>query len=520
MLVATLLSRLLGLARDVVVSNYFGVSAFTDAYKAAFTLPDLCFFLIAGGALSCATVPIFSEYLERGQEEEAWKLFSIFAGGFALLLAIVVLAGLLLMAPIMALLVPGFRDDPAQMAVTVRLSRIVFPAQICFFVGGLITSALHVRNRFLAPAIGPICYNAGIIAGGVLGASLLGPEAGVEGLCWGVLAGAFAGNIVVQGLALRGAGIRYRPSLDWRHPGVRKAGRLMLPVVLGLSLPYVHALLARPFGSYLPVGSITWLDNANKVMQLPMTLFAHALGVALFPRFSALAARGDLGALRREVSRGLRALFFVTVPASLLIPVLAEPIVRLLFQWGRFTPADTHATAQATAFYALAIFAHSGAAIAARAFYALQVSAAPVVVGLLSTAVYLLLNLALMGPMGANGLALSMSIAAVVNLVGLLLLLERRIGGAELAAVARAGGRMGLAAGAAAGGAWLAVHLMTGQGDVLTVAGAVLRIALGGSAGGAAYLVTARFLRVAEVEIVWQRFARLKRRSSRGRGTR
>jgi putative peptidoglycan lipid II flippase len=262
------------------------------------------------------------------------------------------------------------------------------------------------------------------------------------------------------------------------------------------------------------------LDNANKVMQLPMTLFAHALGVALFPRFSALAARGDLGALRREVSRGLRALFFVTVPASLLIPVLAEPIVRLLFQWGRFTPADTHATAQATAYYALAIFAHSGAAIAARAFYALQVSAAPVVVGLLSTAVYLLLNLVLMGPMGANGLALSMSIAAVVNLVGLLVLLERRIGGAEMTAVAPACVRMGMAAAAAAAGAWLAVHLMGGDRESLTVAGAVQQIAVGGGVGSAVYLAAARFLSMAEVEIVWHRIAPLTHRSGRERGMR
>jgi putative peptidoglycan lipid II flippase len=498
LLVATLLSRVLGLARDVLVSKYFGVSQFTDAYKAAFTLPDLFFFLIAGGALTSATVPVFSHYLERGEEEEAWKVFSVFMGAIALAVAVVIAAGMLWMGPLLTVIVPGFRGDAAQMALTVRLTRIVFPAQIFFFAGGLMMSALYVRNRFLLPALGPIVYNLGIIAGGAVGAWRLGPHAGVEGLCWGVLGGALVGNVGIQVIALRRAGIRFRPCWELGHPGVRRAARLVLPVMLGLSLTCLHAVLTRPFGSFLPVGSITWLDNANKVMQLPMSLFAHALGTALFPAFAALAARGDLPGLRRQLRRGMQAIFFATVPLSLLMPVLAEPLVRLLFQWGRFTPADTHATAAATAYYSLALFAHCGSGIATRAFYAVQATAEPVVMGLLSTAVYIALNLALMGPMGANGLALSMSIAAGVNLLGLLLLLERRLGDTALDMMGASCARMALASVAGAAAAWLVVQVVGGSGD-LTAARAVLQIGAGSAVAASVYLGVAARLGLREV---------------------
>src|SRR5262249_17187902 len=156
------------------------------------------------------------------------------------------------------LVVPGFGPD--QLRFTAALTRIVFPAQICFFLGGLMMSTLYVRNHFLIPALGPVVYNVFIIAGGIIGAAVRGSQQGIYGLCWGVLAGAFVGNVLMQGIMMKRVGVRYMPSLNIRHPGVVKVGKLMLPVLLGLSLTQLHAILSRPFASHQPPGSITWLD--------------------------------------------------------------------------------------------------------------------------------------------------------------------------------------------------------------------------------------------------------------------
>jgi putative peptidoglycan lipid II flippase len=511
MLAAILASRVLGLLRDVVVSKYFGANEITDAYKAAFTLPDLFYYIIAGGALSSAFIPVFTEYVTKGEEEEAWKVFSIFGTAICLGLAVLIVVGELFTKPLLLLVVPGFRDNPAQLDLTVSLTRIVFPAQICFFLGGLMMSTLYVRNEFLVPALGPVVYNIFIIAGGILGAATMGAEEGIYGLCWGVLAGAFIGNVLMQAVMMRRVGVHYRPSLNVRHPGVVRVAKLMLPVLLGLSLTQLHAILSKPFGSYLPDGSITWLDNANKVMQMPMAIFAQALGVAIFPTLSAMAARGDLEGMRRSFSLGLRAIFFLTIPASALIVVLAEPIIRLLFQWGLFDADDTRATAQATAFYALGIFAYSGAAIVGRGFYALQNTLTPMLVGTAVTVVYVALNFLLMGPLHHNGLALSMSIAGILNLLALLVLYRRRAGdihGGEILSsflkVTLAAGIMGLVAWGAREAVDLLLHAHRVVRGVpqLTAPGALAQILASSLLGSLAYLALVRALRVPEAAFV------------------
>jgi putative peptidoglycan lipid II flippase len=520
MVAAIFLSRILGLVRDMVVSYYFGaqVGIVTDAYKAAFSLPDLFYYLIAGGALSSAFIPVFTEYLTKGDEENAWKVFSVFGTVIALALAVVVLIGEVFTEWLLGtFLVPGWTGEKLQL--TASITRIIFPAQICFFLGGLMMSTLYVRNQFLMPALGPVVYNIAIIVGGVIGGSLFGSYYGIYGLAWGVLVGAFIGNVLMQIWAMRRLGVKYRPSLDIRHPGVVKVAKLMLPVLLGLSLPQLCVILTRPFASFLEQGSVTWLDNANKIMQLPLGIFAQALSVAIFPTLSAMAAKGDMPGLRKHFSLGLRSILFLTIPSAVLIIVLAVPITAVLFQRGLWTWEDTQATAAATVFYSIAIFAVSAQQIVNRGFYSMQNTVTPMIVGTVATAGYMFLNwlLVMVLGMGTNGLALSFSIMMILTLGGLLVLFRRRVGtingGEILGSVSRvtfAALLMGLATWGCRVLLDRMLHAYGPHGmHTLPVLGELLACTV---VGGAVYLAAVRVLRVPEAEFVFGTVSgRLKR---------
>jgi putative peptidoglycan lipid II flippase len=527
MVAAILASRILALVRDMVVSYYFGAGAVTDAYKAAFSLPDLLYYLIAGGALSSAFIPVFTEYLTKGDEENAWKVFSVFGTAMTVLLTGVVVVGEIFTEPLLLPLCPGFSDE--KLALTAALTRVVLPAQVFFFLGGLMMGTLYARRHFLMPALGPVVYNLAIIIGGMIGGARFGAHLGIFGLAWGVLAGAFIGNVVMQLWIMRRIGMRFRPSLDVRHPGVVKVAKLMLPVLLGLSLPQVCMVLTRPFASALGDGPITWLDNANKIMQLPLGIFAQALSVAVFPTMSALAAQRDFPGLRRQFSLGLRAILFLTIPSAVLIIVLAQPITFVLFERGLWTPAATQATAAAVVCYALAILAVSGQQMVNRGFYSLQNTLTPMLVGTAASIVFLGLNWVLIGSpfapgealtyaqqvAGANRLALSYAASMSLYFLGLLVLFRRTLGGLNgreiLSSVARV-----LAAAAVMGAvAWAVrsgVARLTGaEGGLL---GSLVQIGATAALGGVAYLLAVKGLRVPEAEFV---FGTVARRLRRGR---
>ncbi len=521
MVAAILLSRVLGLARDMVASYYFGakVSPVADAYKSAFRLPDLLYYLIAGGALSTAFIPVFTEYLEAKDEENAWKVFSVFGTVIFIALCGLIIAGEVFTESLLTLLAPGFPPD--KLALTASLTRIILPAQLCFFVGGLMMATLQVRNRFLIPALGPVVYNLMIIIGGVIGGVAYGSYYGIYGFAWGVVAGAIVSNVLMMLWEMRRVGCRYRPSLDIRHPGVVKVARLMAPVLLGLSLPQLHIILTTPFASRLDQGAVTWLDNANKVMQMPLGIFAQALSVAIFPTLSSLAARRDLPELRKHFSLGLRAILFLTIPSAALTFVLATPITALLFQRGNWTWDDTVATASATAIYSLAIFAVSGQQIVNRGFYAMQNTLTPMLIGTVATVGFIGLNAVLMGPLKTNGLALAYVITNAVTFGGLLAAYHRHIGGLPLVEIATSVGRVTLASAGLGAAAWgTATALQTalpayGPTGVRLLP-ALLQIGLSTTVGGIAYLALVRLFKAPESEFV---FGAAMRKLRRTRGT-
>lgn len=437
MMAAILGSRLLGLIRERVIAHQFGQGFNTDVYNGAFTIPDLLFFLIAGGALSGAFLPVFTDYISTKREKEAWRIFSVVASVMTIVVTVFIILGEIFTPQLVRITNPGFSDIPGKVEATVTLTRILLPAQLCFFLGGLMMGTQTARNFFWGQALGPMIYNLGIILGGIF----LARTYGVAGLCYGAVSGAVIGNLLLQWFLVRRMGGRFVfASLreNFRHPGVMKVWGLMLPVILGLALPQVSTIIGKAFASVLGNGPQSALMNANKLMQVPLGVFAQAIAIASLPTMSAQAARREFSALRHTVSFSLRSILFLTIPSSMVMFVLALPIVQLLLQSGKFSSADAAMAAAALRYFAVGIFAWSAHSILTRGFYALQESRTPIIVGTVVTFIFIPLNLVALRMTGKNdpaaavaGLACVTSIAATIHMLSMLVLLRLRLRGLD-----------------------------------------------------------------------------------------
>ncbi len=432
------LSRITGIVRDIGRTTLFGRDWHTDAYVSAFSIPDLIYFLASGGALSAGFVPVFTGYLTKGEDEKAMRTFRVLMTYLGLLLLSLIIAFEILAPQLVALLFPGTVGDEQKFTLTVRLVRVLLPAQFFFVLGSLFTGALWSLRYFAEPQVQSVLYNLFILFGGILGAQFcahwLGK--GIEGMAIGALTGAAVGAGLVQARKLRQVGMDFRPCFDWRDEGARQVLKLVIPVVFSLSVTQINAIiLPRSFSSLLPHGAATAVEMANRIMQLPVALFGASVGIALFPTLSALATKEAIDDLRRQVASGLRTVLFMTVPTAVLMAVLREPIVALFFEYGRWKPSDTQATALALLFYSLGVPAMSCQQVLARGFYALRDTWTPVWVGLLSFGLAFSLNAALVhSPLQQGGLALAFSISAWFNITLLAILLRKRLNGLEGAA--------------------------------------------------------------------------------------
>jgi putative peptidoglycan lipid II flippase len=379
-----LLSRVLGFARDAIIAAQFGQNAITSAYLYAFTLPDTLWMLVAGGAFYAAFVPVITEYFTKGDEEAAWKTYSIVTTFLFVCLSVVIPLAWIFARPLIEhFIAPGFPDyavipghgvvHPLSMAV--EMTRIVLPAQYCFFLGTLMMGMLQAKKRFLMPAFGPVIYNVGIIAGGLL----LAPTIGIMGFSWGALVGAVVGNLILQIWAIRGIGVRFKPSLDLSFPGVKRAGKLVLPVIFGVSLPQATAIVNGMFVANV-ASAKSILEFTNRLMQLPLGIFGQAIGIAVLPTLSQQAAQDDMPAFRETLNHGIRLALFLTAPTSILLIVLAQPLITMVYQRGSFTAADTASAVPALVLYSLGVWAWSAQAVVARAFYARNDTWTPVLV--------------------------------------------------------------------------------------------------------------------------------------------
>ncbi len=504
--VAALASRLLGWVRLLVIGSQFGASSELDAYFAAFRIPDAIFQLVVAGALSAALIPVFSSYRARGQEVEAWRLASSVIN-----LVVIALSGLSLVMAILApllvpIVAPGF-DQPTT-ELTVRLTRIMLLSPVLIGLGAVVSGILNSYERFAVPALAPLAYNLVII----LAAVFLAPSMGVEGLAIGVALGSLA-HLAIQLPQLRRVGQRYDLSIGLNQPGVRKVVWLMGPRMLGLAAGQVNFIVSTVLASGLVAGSVTAYNYAFQLSQLPVGVLGVSVAVALFPTLSRDAALGRVAEIRRQVATSLRVLIFVAAPLTATMIVLAGPIASVFFQYGLFSEESAERTAGALVFFSIGLVGHIVVHVLTRAFYAMQDTRTPVLWAIIAVAINVPLMVWLVGPMGVEGLALALSISSLLEVIGLVVALHRRIESVEEAELLQSMGRSAVAAVAAAllmfGGLtlvreWLPAALDGGLTRLPVVA--VLT-----AAGAAIYLLVASALRAPEIPLMRSLLSRRRR---------
>lgn len=511
LMLSTVFSRIVGYVRDIIIGTQFGQGSLTDAYLAAFSIPDFLYYLLVGGAVSAAFIPVFSSYVATGRREEGWRVAStIFNLVIPAMLAGTLLAAVLAPYIVKELLVPGF--TPEYIELTVTMTRIMLVQAFFMALNGISMGILNSYQRFLAPAVASVMYNVCIILFGVL----LSPALGIKGFAVGVAAGAIV-QFLIQLTDLRRIGLVYQPVLDWRHPGVRRIVFLMIPVLLGFSMNQLGLFVQQNISSSLASGALTAVRWAQRIMQLPIGIFAITIAMAVFPTLTGHAARQEMQQFKENFSLGLRTIFFITVPSAVGLAVLGKPIIRLMYQQGQFTAAHTSITAYTLSFFCIGLFAYGGVQLMNRVFYALQDTWKPVTVGASAMGLNILLNFAFIEALGTGGLALAYSLAGIVNLGILLLLLRRKIGAVDgrriLESFIKTLGISAVMGLAAFGACWgLETYII----DVGTKTGQLIQVAAGLGVGVAAYFLLGLKMGMEEMNMVLNVLGRrIKRKKTR-----
>lgn len=430
---ATLASRVLGFARDMMVALVFGAGPVTDAFFVAFRIPNILRRLLGEGALSTAVIPVFTDYAVNRPREALVRMLRAVLAAALLALGAVTVLGMLGAPWLLSVIAPGF-SDPAQRELAVLLTRVMFPYLILVGLAAFAMGVLNSQGRFFAAAFGPAVLNIGMIVAVLALARRVNPP--IVALAIGVLVGG-VGQLLVQLPGLRAVGLLVTPSRELRHPALSRVARLLLPAVVGLAAVQVMVFVNTLLASLLPAGSISFLYYADRVMEFPLGVFGIALASASLPAMSRQAATGDTRGVAATLNFALRLAVYVSAPATVGLVILATPITRVLFERGRFGPEDTAATAIALVWYAVGLVGFAGARIAAQAFYAIAEPGTAVRMGALAIGANALAAWALMLLMGHAGLAAASSFGAYVNLLGLLWAGRRRfgrLGGRALAA--------------------------------------------------------------------------------------
>lgn len=446
----TLLSRVMGLLRDIVIAYLFGVQKAADAFFVAFRIPNMLRRLTAEGALTAAFIPVFTDYLTNQGKDEAMRVARIIFTFAALFLGGLTLLGILFAGPLTQLIAPGYLADQVKFTLTVFLTRLMFPY---IFLVSLVALAMGILNsfrHFMAPALSPLLLNLSIIACAlVLSASLDEP---VTSLAYGVLLGGIA-QLLLQLPYLFRYGVSLAADFNFEHPALRRLLFLMGPALFGAAVYQINIFVSTILASMLPTGSVSYLYYADRLLEFPVGVFAIALGTAALPSFSSLVAKGELGELRGAFSYTLRLVNFVSLPAALGLMVISVPVFSLFFQRGAFDADATFKTAQALVYYSVGLWGISGIKVAVPVFYAMEDTRTPVRVAFWSFILNLLLSLMLMGEITASrdshvlartvvtlsqyfnlvslshgGLALATAISSTFNFLILVLILHRRLG--------------------------------------------------------------------------------------------
>lgn len=423
---AFILSRFLGLVREAVILGQFGVSSGDiDSYIRAFRLPDALFLLIIGGAVGSAFIPVFSALFSKGKETEAWHLASTLINASVVLLSLgSIILGLLAPAFVGTILHPN--GTAAQQSLVVDLTRIMMLSPLFLGLGGWAMGILNARQQFTLPALAPVFYNIAIIAA----ALFLAPVFGVYGLAWGVVAGALL-HFGVQLPGLMRAGMRYSLRINLRDEGAGQVGKLILPRIVGQAAFQVNVIAMTAIASSMATGSLTAFNSGYVIMMLPHGVFALSLATVTFPTMAALFGEGKLEEMRVTLSRAVRVLIFLTIPASVGMFALREQLVATLFQIQKFDANATRLVASALSYFALGLVAYAVVEIVTRAFYALHDTRTPVIVAVVTVVLNIALAafLALGLNMNQDGLALSLAATTTLEMLLLWFYLGRKLPG-------------------------------------------------------------------------------------------
>lgn len=428
--VGTLASRILGFARDVILAKLFGTTMVQDAFVVALKIPNLFRDFVGEGATNAALVPVIAEYKGLKNRDEFFHFLNVIFALGLIILSGLTLIGMGLTPWIVRLMAPGFVADPAKLALTIDLTRIMFPYLIFIGLTAYVIGVLFTYRSFAAPAFAPCLLNLALIGAYFLLRNHPDPIRG------------FAVAVVVGGVlqllfllpALRQTGYRFRWPRSWRHPGARKVGRLLGPRLVGggvYQLTVFVDTFCASLTSWVGAGGISAIYFANRIIYLPMGLFGVSMASAVLPSFADFAQRREHTALQKMLVFSLENIFFVMCPLTGALLVLSEPVTRVIYERGEFDAYSTGITALALSFYALGLFSFGGVKILVAAFHSLQDTRTPVMIAAGVLVINLVLNFALMGPLKVGGIALASSIAGTVNFLLLYNRLSRRLGGIE-----------------------------------------------------------------------------------------
>jgi putative peptidoglycan lipid II flippase len=425
----TSVSRIMGFVRDLVIAYFLGAGSGADAFFVAFRIPNLLRRLFGEGAFSAAFIPTYVETLRKDGVTEGEHLARITFTFAAIVLAIITVTGIVFSPWIVRVIAPGFFDDPdkAKYLLTVSLNRIMFPYIFFISLTALASGVLNSMGHFSAPAAAPIVLNVSMISSVALLCTLFKVPP-YYALAWGVVAAGIL-QLALQVPFMASRGIRILPNFRFGHPALKRIGKLFVPAAFGGAVYQINVMIGTILASMLPTGAVSYLYYADRLVELPLGVFAIALGTAILPSMSRQAADGDIPALRESVSYSLRLINFFTIPASVGLIVLRVPIIATLFQRGAFTPADSRETASALLWYTVGLWAFSGLKVVTQAFFSMKDTKTPVYVSIVAVIVNLVGGLLLMGPMRQGGLALATSVAAAINVMILFAILVRRLEG-------------------------------------------------------------------------------------------
>jgi putative peptidoglycan lipid II flippase len=511
---ATIASRILGLARDQVLAYYFGAGDTNDAFRVASRIPNLVRDLFAEGAMSAAFVPTFTRQLTLHGREKSWHLASSVINALLIVTGVIVVIGMVFAEPLVRLFASEFGAVPGKLELTIYLTRIAFPFLTLVAVAAVLMGMLNSLGHFFVPALSPAMFNVAVIAMS-LGLIPISATLGIQPItivAISTLVGG-AGQLAIQWPTLRNEGFRYRPVLDFRDEGLRRVLLLMGPGTIGMAATQINVFVNTVLATGEGTGAVSWLDFAFRFMYLPIGLFGVSIATAATPAISRLVAEQDFGRIRSTLADALGLMLFLNLPATVGLMVLARPIVAMIFERGQFTSTDTINTAAALQLYAVGLIGYSIVRIISPTFYALGRSRVPVIVSAASVLVNIALNVALVRTLGYRGLALGTSITAIINASVQLYLLRREIHGMEGPRIAASFARVIVASAVMGGVTWITYESMLNALPGPSLATQIIRLVVTIVTSLAALAGVAQVLRIPEFadarDLVLRRFKRM-----------